>query len=184
MIKALNFGMAVSYLEDFLGDSDIPKGRHKILQHIKEYPDDELLALAWKTYSKGLGIKSKKVTATRAVFYWYAVNIKTGEKFCGDSLDELAKQINATVSAVSYAFHHSRTLHGKYEISRKERKNDGIRKYRWIADNPKTGKHFEVQSCSELADLLGVSQSTISAMRRKKKPGKKGYVVTRIKKAQ
>lgn len=184
MIKDLNFGMAVSYLEGFLGDIDIPKGRHKILQHIKEYPDDESLALAWKVYQKGLGIKSKKVTASRAVFYWYAVNTETGEKFCGDSIENLAKQINATVSAVSYSFHHNRILHGKYEISRKERKNDGIRKYLWIADNQKTGKHFEVQSCSELAELLGVSQATISAMRRKKEPDKKGYVVTRIKKAQ
>lgn len=179
----MNFGVAVSYLENIT--DNIFENRDEILKYINEHPEDETTKTAFNVYLNGIENSHEPTKKPRRFFTWKAEDISTGKIISTETLDDLANKINSTRSNISRCYYENIYVNGQYKITRTERRPSfsSTHKFIWIADNNYTNEHFEAESCYKLAKMLNLSVSSVVNLRRMRKASKKGYVISRIKKA-
>lgn len=179
MTKA--FGAAVTHLVRKFEDFDILKQRADIKEYIKEHPEDERTAIAWKLYLNGIKNTSK---VEKAYYMWYATDVFSKEKFEGKTCKELGDKIGASQSMVNFAYNNARLLNKRFEITRKEvPKGTRGQLYTWLATDKIKGQVITAGSAKKLACKLHVAESTIVNYRISGQPVFGKYTITR-KKAQ
>ncbi|WP_025087839.1 hypothetical protein [Ligilactobacillus apodemi] len=179
----MKFGVAVSYLENIT--DNIFENQDEILKYINEHSEDETAKTAFNVYLNGIKNQKNQQKKPRRFFTWKAEDISTGKMISTETLDDLSNKINSSKSSISRCYYENIYVNGQYKITRTERKPSfsSTHEFIWIADNNYTNEHFETESCYELAKMLDLSVSSVVNLRKMGKASKKGYVISRIKKA-